>query len=303
MRTQATKPTAGQIACGKSGGNTAYSCKFTYIPYTEHMSEAPSLTPFRRTWLHGDEELSNPTIASLVAEGKLPADLLARLATIGEWEPDPEYPNDKRSLYLNTLADAVLNANDPQNARPDTQELVWGNTPNTIVDIGWNDSEIYRQLPTLYWGKSQLARAIKQRRAAEGVTIKHAPRNSWYEPWELESRRCSGLAQPLWRVLTGRLNPNILEHPEWFYPRTTISFNVVYELGQRTVQRHAIANTHISNDALVSLYGEIEKTGIKGVGPVGKLDLAAMLAQENEDIMMKLARESGIDIEEIKPTP
>lgn len=257
------------------------------------MPKLAELLPFKRSW--GNPKLAHSNLETLVAEGKLPPDILFRLLSIGEYRPDLTDDSEKQSrLYLALLQDAVNHADDSAKARPETQAIVWGELPDIVVDIGRNGPELYAQLPTLYWSKKQLTDVIQARRLSEGKTITEPSQGFWYTAEERERRHCSGLAQPMWRVLVERLHPDIIKHPEWFYHAATLSFNNVYDLSSPTRRRRAIILSRISDIALRRLYEEIETTGMKGIGPIGQRDLGAMLAPVHQDIMLRLAEQEGV---------
>ncbi len=260
-------------------------------------AEAPELLEFRDWFGECEVELRN-----LVRDGKLPADILLRMMQIGQYEPDPASPDEFRSLYWKTLDDAVQHAETPSSMQPETLRVVYGESPHTITDLegSWNE-EAYEQLgqqfSLLYWSRGSLTKVILGRRAAEGKTITKVPPESYWLPEEVEQHRCRGLAQGVWRTLVRRLRPDIIENPHWFYSSTQFSFNTCYELGERTIRRRAIGHTRIEDETMRGLYDEIEAIGMKGIGPVGKRDLAAMLAPEHPDIMEKLAKEEGLSFE------
>ncbi len=232
------------------------------------MSDLPKLLPFERSW--GNPQLTHPDLESLISQGKLPPDILFRLLTVGEYQPDPISPDGRKfPLSVALFRDAINNADDPDNARPETQRIIWGELPDVVVDLNRNRIDFGMELfPELYWGKKQLANVIQTRRLSEGKTITEDFTRFWYNSAEERERRyCSGLAQPVWRQLVARLHPDILTHPEWFYHSSTISFTTVYNLTLQTRRRRAITHSLISDVALRSLYEEIETTGMKGIGP------------------------------------
>lgn len=264
-------------------------------------AEAPELLEFR-DWFGGKQYETE--LRNLVRAGKLPADILLRMMQIGQYEPNPASPNEFRSLYWKTLDDAVQHAEIPSSMQPETLRVVYGEPPHTITDLeGYWNKETYeqlgRQFSLLYWSRGSLSKVILARRAAEGKTITEAPPKSYWSPEEIEQHRCRGLAQGVWRTLIGRLRPDIINNPQWFYSSTQISFDNTYELGERTIRRRAIGHTRIKDETMRELYDEIETIGMRGIGPVGKRDLAAMLAPEHPDIMEKLLKEEGLSLEPI----
>lgn len=261
------------------------------------MSEKLTAIPFERYW-DPCKLGSDPAFEQRIKDGEIPQDVLFRLLSIGQWERDPNAAPDSRvRLYESVVAD-MLTADEPGLARQDTQAIVWSDTlPDAVVDLAKNDPDLYAALPELYWTKSQLAQVIRKRRAEEGKTITTALPDSWWTPEELEWRRCSGLAQPIWRALVQRVNPKIIKHPDWFHPSGVVSFNAHYNLSERTVRRRALSKTRIRDGVLYDLYGEIQVTGMRGIGSVGKIDIAAMLAPEHPDIAVSLARAAGISVD------
>ena len=260
------------------------------------MSKQQNLLQFDR--LYDRPQPSSPRLEQLISDGKIPSDILFRLLSIGEYQPDPKSPKDWRQpLYLTALHDAIDHADNPSEAHPLTQNIVWGELPNVVVDLGRNSiehPESFEELSEVYWSMEQLAKVIQMRRQEEGKTITVEPRNSYYTADELEENKSYGLARPMWRTFINRLNPDVTKHPEWFYPSGFISFNNIYSLSLRTRARRALGRSLISNMALRGFYDEINAIGMKGIGPTGKKDLAVLLAPMHEDILFDLAEKEGV---------
>lgn len=265
------------------------------------MAETPELLNFKG-WM-ARKEVDVDRLRALVRTGKLPPDILLRVIHIGAFEPAPNStPETFQSLYWATITDAIDTADDPSSAQPITQQLVFhSQLPNTIIDLeGYFNDQLYNQLASPYWSRKALTKTILQRRAADGSALTDPSNENYWTYWteQQEKNRCRGLAQVVWRALVQRLHPDIIKHPRWFYPNVHISFSGVRDLSERTIRRNAIACTRIEDGALRTLYDEIRTTGVKGIGPVGERDIAAMLAPEHPDIMLQLATEAGLEVEQ-----
>lgn len=260
------------------------------------MTEIPKLLEFKYV---NPDELKQ--LQDLVYKKVLPPDVLFRAMHIGAYEPASSSSEKRQGMYWNTIANAIQHTSNPSDAQPLTQELIFNSVlPDTVIDTEtWRTKELYQHLTSLYWSRGALGKIILQRRAAEGVALTDS-RNEFHWTWEtewLEKNRCKGLAQGVWRALIRRLRPDILEHPRWFYPDTHISMNGTRELSERTIRRNAIACTKIKDETMRELYDEMITTGMKGIGSVGRRDIAAMLASEHPDIMLQLASEEGLAVE------
>lgn len=89
------------------------------------MSKQQNLLQFDR--LYDRPQPSSPRLEQLISDGKIPSDILFRLLSIGEYQPDPKSPKDWRQpLYLTALHDAIDHADNPSEAHPLTQNIVWG---------------------------------------------------------------------------------------------------------------------------------------------------------------------------------
>lgn len=225
-------------------------------------------------------------VNQLIEAGQLPPDTFFRLASTGYKVDHDRNPN--RHLSYALMCDMVDHAEKPDTMRTDTQELLWGDLPDAIVDV--NSRINYRSYPMLdpmYYRMMDLVSAVHQRRVAAGQALADEPFNRrLHVRLQDERSRCLGIARPLWRLMVNRFHPEWLETPKEHFPSTCIGdISTVYFLGERTMRHGIVSHAVLSDPLVMQVYEEATSTGVKGIGKVGKEDLRLLLSEEHPELL------------------
>lgn len=221
----------------------------------------------------------------LIEAGVLPYDTMFRLLVAGQ-KADHIQGNTHEFLNYALIRDMVLHSRYPEQMRPETQELLWGELPDAVVDINSRvNNQSYSELEVVYYRLADLARAVKQRRLASGLSLAEEPYDRrLHTRTQEEWARCRGIARPIWRLIVQRFHPEWLQHPSDYFCRTFISFNTVYEIGEPRMRRGIVSHALISDPLVMSIYQEAITTGVRGIGRMGKEDLRVLLSDEHPEL-------------------
>lgn len=226
-------------------------------------------------------------VNELIEAGRLPFDTFFRLASVGYKAEDTD---EGYSIYLNYILmhDMVEHADAPDLMRPETQEVLYDELPDAIVDV--NSSTNYRsyaKLEPMYYRRIDLARAIQRRRLDTGQALPEAPYDRrLHVVHQDEWSRCRRIAWPIWRLMVQRFHPEWLETPEDYYPSAYIGmFAVVYSISEPRMKRGIVSHAVFSDPLVLSIYEEAVATGVRGIGPLGKEDLRLLLLDEHPELL------------------
>jgi len=217
-----------------------------------------------------------------IRAGNIPFDTLFRLGAVGCREIDPQ--NTRRLLQWQILQDIKNNGGDKEALRDDTQELIYGDLPDLVIDP-WRriNRDGYSQLEVQFYTIGDMARAVHEDRQDRGVSIINPLIKKYYDESEAEWKTSIGDARKIWRVLVKRIKPEIIEYPERYCP-PTLSFEQVYELSERTMIRRNIANAVISDPAVLRIYEESTRIGVNGIARLGQEALRRLLVEEHPEL-------------------
>lgn len=229
-------------------------------------------------------------VQSSVDEGVLPLDTFLRLDSLGDGTPD-ETDVESRSLRWKTLLELSAFAEAPEHLPPRTRNMLYSEPPRAL--LAWNPSDDAKTLHTAYDRpyllRNDLSDVIKERRVLEEKTVTVVPRDRrWRPPEEIEHGQCQRIAHGLWRVLAKRIMP------EWLEPEALDHFYRPYRNGT-SLEVGAIDDPQIMNRRIVGaialkvthikeIYDESLRTGVSGIGPIGKQDLRTLLADEYPEL-------------------
>ncbi len=229
---------------------------------------------------HDEEHIA---VAEHVSAGRLPFDIMFRLAGIGFNQRDPE--DDRCRLQWSLLKDLIEHANEWSMLRADSRAILEGPRPDMIVDICRQPGKPYSQLDPMYYRIGDLALGVREFRAERGKTVTELPPHSYhFSVQDYENRLCVGLARPLWRTIIQRTRPQWLKEPEKYYPDCTYSWMTRYELSPNTVRRRMIGATVISDAVIHDIYQEAVRTGVRNIGPHGQESLRRLLEDEHLEL-------------------
>jgi hypothetical protein len=249
------------------------------------MTAAPeSVRPILPFYIYDNGDRFIQDLAPHVEAGRLPYDVLFRLASIGYNQPDL-LDDSRKSLRWVLLHDILENSDDPGAMRPDASALIGGNAPDAVVD--WYQSEnhkFYARLDPMYYRMGNLVRVIRRQREEAGKTITEVPEDWYHTPAQYERNRCKGLAQPIWRNIVQRLHPEWLTRSHEFH-LPLIGYTHIYSLGKRTEENQVLGRAVISDTAVYDFYQEAVKTGVVGIGPAGRESLRELLSDEHPELL------------------
>ncbi|CAN5154398.1 hypothetical protein BH09PAT3_BH09PAT3_6670 [soil metagenome] len=223
-------------------------------------------------------------IEAAIATDQLPFDTWLRLRAVGDYVPD--WQGEERLLSHGIAKDIAEHVSAPEDMRPDTKRLLWGDRPDGVID--WEQStnrQAYTTLDVMYYRMANLARVIKQQRKLDGATVTEVP-DKWYvTPDEFENTRCFGLARPLWRIIVQRTHPEWLERPAQYCSSTTFTmWSGARELSEGTMKRRIIGAAVFSDEVVYDIYEEATRTGVKGIAAKGRESLRNLLADEHPEL-------------------
>lgn len=226
------------------------------------------------------------TVNELIEDGKLPFDTFFRLASVG-YMADHATGDSSTYLNYNLMLDMVRHIDAPDSMRAETQEILYGELPNAIVDVNSRSNyPAYTRLDPLYYRMRDLVRAVKQRRLETGQTL---PDDSFDGRLHVRDQdewsRCKGIARPLWKLMVKRFHPKWLETPSDYFRSYHISFNTVYYIGKAAMRYGVVSHAVFSDPLVLSIYNEAITTGVRGIGPKGKEDLRLLLSEEHPELL------------------
>lgn len=243
------------------------------------MSEAIGIHEIVRNMYGFDLEQE---VDRLMRDGQLPADTLLRISHIPAQLTDPATGELVRPQILRQIIDGTY----------EIPEM-----PDVMLNFQGYDfhelSGITAHLPGPVYSKTDMAEAIKNRRAEFGETIPYPIHDKFF--YRSENSVCKGLAHAVWRSLLTRA------HLEWLADDAVEQFWVPtltqasagnggthyhIDMGEeaKTMRRKLVASALFSDTLLMELLDEAKRTGIRGIGKIAVLDLEVMLSEQHPEL-------------------
>lgn len=227
-------------------------------------------------------------VQQLVDSGVLPEDTFLRLNAIGDGTADTRKGWDG-NLRWQILLELAEHGENPDHLSPLARNIILGETPRAF--LCWDPESEAKLLHTNYDPpfllKNDLVDVIKARREIEAKTVRVVPQDRRWRPAEqVEQAQCSRIAHGLWSVLARRIMP------EWLDQRSIADFYRPVKLGTKIelgssnqeINRRVVGAVALSAAHIKEIYDEACEEGVAGIGPVGRIDLRTLLAEEYPEL-------------------
>ena len=228
-------------------------------------------------------------VSEMVEKGVLPADTIVRLDSIGDGVPDSTRAESANLRWL-TLMELDDSAGVPEHMSVLTRNLIFGEPPRAL--LSWDPEGDAQMLHTAYDApflvRNDLAEVIKERRVDEGKTVTEVPDDRrWRPPEAVERGQCLRIAHNLWFTLSQRVMPEWLETDalgSFYRPHKQ---GATIDMGEdvRTMSRRIVGAVALKITHIKDIFDEAMSEGVSGIGPVGKTDLRALLAEEYPELL------------------